>query len=150
MTLETLRPELRWALEAAQDKKAQHVTVLDLRELSAFSQWFLLCSGTSTPQLDAITDAIEERLREHGVRPTHREGRPGAEWVLLDYGYFVVHIFSERARQYYDLERLWRNAERVDFHEPANPGAAQGSAAKSHTGSHNEPRSESEGNATQQ
>ena len=118
MTLETLRPELRWALEAAQDKKAQHMTVLDLRELSAFSQWFLLCSGTSTPQLDAITNAIEERLREHGVRPTHREGRPGAEWVLLDYGSFIVHIFSERARLYYDLERLWRPAPRLDIPDP--------------------------------
>ena len=90
MTLETLRPEIRWALEAAQDKKAQSVTVLDLRELSAFSQWFLLCSGTSTPQLEAITDAIEERLREHGVRPAHREGRPGAEWVLLDQGALLM------------------------------------------------------------
>lgn len=126
MTLETLRPEIRWALEAAQDKKAQHVTVLDLRELSAFSEWFLLCSGTSTPQLEAISDAIEERLREHGVRPQHREGHPGAEWVLLDYGSFIVHIFSERARLYYDLERLWRAAPRLDLpgpdERPAKPG----------------------------
>lgn len=118
MTLETLRPEIRWALEAAQDKKAQSVTVLDLRELGAFSQWFLLCSGTSTPQLEAISDAIEERLRENGVRPLHREGRSGAEWVLLDYGSFIVHIFSERARLYYDLERLWRAAPRLDLPSP--------------------------------
>ena len=118
MTLDNLRPELRWALEAAHDKKAQHVTVLDLRELSAFSQWFLVCSGSSTPQLEAISDAIEERLREHNVRPAHREGRPGAEWVLLDYGAFIVHIFSERARLYYDLERLWRAAPKFDFPTP--------------------------------
>ncbi len=78
----------------------------------------------------------------------HREGKSSAEWVLLDYGYFVVHIFSERARQYYDLERLWRTAERVDFRDPANPGAQGGTT--SHTGSHNEPRNESEGNVTQQ
>jgi ribosome-associated protein len=128
VTLDNLRSELRWALEAAQDKKAQHVTVLDLRELSAFSQWFLLCSGTSTPQLEAISDAIEERLREHGVRPAHREGRPGAEWVLLDYGAFIVHIFSERARLYYDLERLWRAAPRMDF---PGPGESAGQPKRS-------------------
>jgi ribosome-associated protein len=129
VTLETLRPEIRWALEAAQDKKAQSVTVLDLRELSAFSQWFLLCSGTSTPQLEAISDAIEERLREHNVRPAHREGRPGAEWVLLDYGAFIVHIFSERARLYYDLERLWRAAPRFDFPAPGESAGQPGRPA---------------------
>jgi ribosome-associated protein len=115
---ETLRPEIRWAVEAAQDKKARNVTVLDLSNLAAFSQYFLLCSGTSSPQLEAITDAIEERLRQHGIRPQHREGRPGAEWVLLDYGRLVVHIFSERARLYYDLERLWRAAPRADIPSP--------------------------------
>ncbi len=114
MNWETLRPELRWAIEAAQDKKAQNVSVLDLSNLSAFSQYFLLCSGTSTPQIEAITDAIEERLRQNGVRPEHREGRSGAEWILLDYGRFVVHVFSERARLYYDLERLWRVAPKFD------------------------------------
>jgi ribosome-associated protein len=112
---ETLRPDIRWAVEAAQDKKARNVTVLDLSNLAAFSQYFLLCSGTSSPQLEAIT---EERLRQHGIRPQHREGRPGAEWVLLDYGRLVVHIFSERARLYYDLERLWRAAPRADIPSP--------------------------------
>ena len=90
MNWETLRPEIRWAVEAAQDKKARNVTVLDLSNLAAFSQYFLLCSGTSSPQLEAITDAIEERLRQHGVRPQHREGRPGAEWLLLDLS--LIHI----------------------------------------------------------
>ena len=94
------------------------MTVLDLSNLAAFSQYFLLCSGTSSPQLEAISDATEERLRQHGVRPQHREGRPGAEWVLLDYGRLVVHIFSERARLYYDLERLWRAAPRADIPSP--------------------------------
>jgi ribosome-associated protein len=132
---ETLRPEIRWAVEAAQDKKARNVTVLDLSDLAAFSQYFLLCSGTSSPQLEAITDAIEERLRMHGIRPQHREGRPGAEWVLLDYGRIVVHIFSERARLYYDLERLWRAAPRADIPSPddaaANPPARSGSFSAS-------------------
>ena len=118
MNLENLRPELRWAIEAAQDKKAQNVSVLDLSQLSAFSQYFVLCSASSTPQLEAVSDAIEERLKQHGVRPAHREGRHGAEWVLLDYGRFVIHIFSERARLYYDLERLWRAAPRLDIPAP--------------------------------
>ena len=118
MNWETLRPELRWAIEAAQDKKAQNVSVLDLSNLSAFADYFLLCSGTSEPQLEAITDAIEDRLAAHGVRTAHREGRSDAEWVLLDYGRFVIHIFSERARLYYDLERLWRAARRIDIPSP--------------------------------
>ncbi|MFZ0736389.1 MAG: ribosome silencing factor [Candidatus Acidiferrales bacterium] len=142
MTLQTLRPELRWAIEAAQDKKAQHVTVLDLEGLGAFSEYFLLCSGESTPQLEAITDAIEERLAQHGRRPEHREGRPGAEWVLLDYGRFVVHVFSERARLYYDLERLWRAGPRIDIPSPDDPRAAH-NRSNSNSSSSGSPESES-------
>jgi ribosome-associated protein len=126
VTLKNIRPEVRWAIEAAHDKKAQHVTVLDLNDLSAFAQYFVVCSGESTPQLEAISDAIEERLAAHGVKLTHREGRSGAEWVLLDYGRVVVHIFSERARLYYDLERLWRAAPRMDVPSP-DENAARGS-----------------------
>lgn len=131
MNWETLRSEIRWAIEAAQDKKAQNVCVLDLSQLSAFAQYFLLCSGSSEPQIEAISDAIEERLRQHGIRVEHREGRSGAEWLLLDYGRLVVHIFSERARLYYDLERLWRAAPKIDIPSPGEdsrpergPGAA--------------------------
>lgn len=121
MTNNSVRPEIRWAVEAAQDKQAVDVTVLDLTGSGAFAEYFLLCSGQSTPQIHAIGKAIEERLDRQGVRNSHREGRSGAEWVLLDFGSFVVHIFSERARQYYDLERLWRNAERIDFPAPSRP-----------------------------
>jgi ribosome-associated protein len=117
--LDTLRPEIRWAVEAAQDKQAVDITVLKLD--GAFAEYFLVCSGQSTPQLQAIAEGIEERLDRQGVRLPHREGKPGAEWVLLDYGGFVVHIFSDRARLYYDLERLWRNAERLDFPAPNKP-----------------------------
>ena len=113
MREDTLRPKILWAVEAAQDKQAVDVTVLKLT--GAFAEYFLLASGRSQPQIQAIGEAIEERLRREGVRLAHREGKLGAEWVLLDYGDLVVHIFSERARQYYDLERLWRTAERVDF-----------------------------------
>ena len=114
MTADSFRPELRWAIDAAQDKKAEAITVLDLTGLGAFTEAFLLCTGFSAPQIAAITDGIEEKLREHGMRPIHREGRKGAEWVLLDYGRFLVHVFTERQRHYYDLERLWRAGRRID------------------------------------
>jgi len=119
VTHSSLRPEIRLAVEAAQDKQAVDITVLKLT--SAFADYFVLASGRSQPQIKAISEAIEERLRREGLRLTHREGKPGAEWLLLDYGDFVVHIFSERARQYYDLERLWRTAERIDFPPPTRP-----------------------------
>jgi len=121
--LNSLRREIRLAVEAAQDKQAVDITVLKLGGAGAFVEYFLLCSGNSQPQIKAISDAIEERLTNQGVRLAHREGKAGAEWVLLDYGDFVVHIFSERARHYYDLERLWRTAERVDFPAPPSPPA---------------------------
>ena len=119
MTHSSLRHEIRLAVEAAHDKQAVDVTVLKLTD--AFADYFVLASGRSQPQIKAIGEAVEERLRGEGLRLTHREGKAGAEWVLLDYGDFVVHIFSERARQYYDLERLWRHAERIDFAPPARP-----------------------------
>jgi ribosome-associated protein len=121
VTIDRIRPEIRWAVEAAQDKQAVDVTVLNLSGAGAFAEYFLLCSGQSTPQIHAIGGAIEDSLGRHGVHSAHREGKFGAEWVLLDYGFFVVHIFSERAREYYDLERLWRNAERIDFPAPERP-----------------------------
>lgn len=115
MITETVRPELLCAIEAAQDKQAGGVTLLDLTGLGAFTDWFLLCTGYSTPQVQAITEAIEEALKARGLRPAHREGRSGSEWLLLDYGGFLVHVFTERLRRFYDLERLWRMARRVDF-----------------------------------
>lgn len=121
MTQKPVRPEILRAVEAAQDKQAINITVLKLSGAGAFAEYFLLCSGQSQPQIQAIGEAIEERLERNGVRLAHREGKHGAEWVLLDYGDFVVHIFSERARNYYDLERLWRTAERIDFPAHAKP-----------------------------
>ena len=135
MTLNSLRPEIRSAVEAAQDKQAVDITVLKLSGAGAFAEYFLLCSGQSQPQIQAIGEAIEERLSREGRHVAHREGKSSAEWVLLDYGDFVVHIFSERARQYYDLERLWRTAERVEFpasppQHPASPGNSEGDATQ--------------------
>jgi ribosome-associated protein len=126
VTQDTLRPEIQIAVEAAQNKQAADITVLKLSE--AFADYFLLASGRSQPQIKAISEEIERRLHECGRRPMHREGKAGAEWLLLDYGSFVVHIFSERARQYYDLERLWRSAERITFPDAPNRPAPSAEA----------------------
>lgn len=123
MSTETVRPELLSAIEAAQNKKAGAITLLDLTGLGAFTDYFLLCTGYSTPQVEAISDAVEETLKACGMRPQHREGRSGAEWLLLDYGFFIVHVLSERLRAFYDLERLWRMARRIDFDENASGSA---------------------------
>ena len=112
---------LRWAVEAAHAKQAASVVLLDLRELGAFADFFLICTGGSSRQIGAVREAIEERLEQGHVRTTHREGRSTDDWVLLDYGRFVVHIFTERARLFYDLERLWRAARRVEFADAARP-----------------------------
>ncbi len=128
MTLNSLRPEIRSAVEAAQDKQAVDITVLNLSGAGAFAEYFLLCSGQSQPQIQAIGESIEEKLLRQGRRVAHREGKSSAEWVLLDYGDFVVHIFSERARQYYDLERLWRSAERLTFPGPSPHRSSQSTA----------------------
>jgi len=121
VTLNSLRPEIRLAVEAARDKQAVDITVLRLSGSNAFAEYFLLCSGQSQPQIRAIAEGIEEGLARRGVHLAHREGKVGAEWVLLDYGHFVVHIFSERAREYYDLERLWRAAERLELSAAGRP-----------------------------
>ncbi len=94
MTPNSLDPEIRLAVEAAQDKQALDISVLNLRGSGAFADYFLLCSGTSQPQIQAIGEAIEEKLGRRGRHVAHREGKSSAEWVLLDYGYFGVHIFS--------------------------------------------------------
>ncbi len=125
MTTQSLRPELRRAIEAAQNKKAAGVTLLDLTDLAAFTGWFLICTAFSTPQVAAIAEEIEEQLARMGLRLEHREGTNDSEWVLLDYGSFLVHIFTERARLFYDLERLWRPAKKmvIPDAEPAPLGA---------------------------
>ena len=122
-------PELRAAVQAAQDKKAAGITLLDLSGLGAFTGAFLICTGFSQRQVQAVSDAIEEALARSGSRLLHREGYASAEWVLLDYGRFVVHVFSERARLFYDIERLWRKAPRVDI--PDLPAARDESGAAS-------------------
>jgi ribosome-associated protein len=98
------------AVAAADDRKALDLRVLRLREVSDFTDYFLICSGTSERQVQAIANAIEERLRAEHVRPLHVEGYNRGQWVLLDYGDFVAHVFTEEPRSFYALERLWGDA----------------------------------------
>jgi ribosome-associated protein len=103
------------AIRACQEKKADEITILELEKGSgAFTDYFVVCSGTNPRQIQAISDEVEQRLEKGGLRPAHVEGYRQAEWVLLDYVDFVVHIFSEKARRYYDLERLWKSAKQLD------------------------------------
>lgn len=105
------------AVRAAQDRKALDLSVLSLKGVCSFTDFFLICSGTSTRHTQAISDGIQEKLKASGLSPTHVEGYSQAEWILLDYLNFVVHIFTGRARNFYDLERLWKTAERIPVHE---------------------------------
>jgi len=109
--------QLSDAIEAALDKKAQDAVVIELGGICSFTDYFLICNGTSTRHNQTIAEHIEETLKKQGVRPLHVEGLPEGEWILLDYVDFVVHIFSSRAREFYDLERLWRAGKRRDAHE---------------------------------
>jgi ribosome-associated protein len=106
---------VRQAARAALEKKASEVVALDLRKVSDFTDYFLLLSGGNQRQLVAIADAVLEALRPHGYRPDHVEGYPRQEWILLDYGFFVVHVFTAKTRAFYDLERLWGGAQRVEL-----------------------------------
>lgn len=119
-------PFLSCAFEAARDKKALDLVVLDLREMAAFTDFFIICSGNSAPQIQAISNEIEIRLKKAGKTPDHIEGYRQAQWILMDYSEFVVHIFSPDRRSYYNLERLWRGAGRIDDSNPsatAPPGS---------------------------
>jgi ribosome-associated protein len=110
-----LEPALEMAIKAALGKKAEDAVLLDLRQAAAFTDYFLLLSGTNPKQLVAIADAILDTLKAAGRRPDHVEGYPRHEWILLDYGSFVVHVFTPRNRDFYDLERLWGAATRVEL-----------------------------------
>jgi ribosome-associated protein len=108
-----LDPMVERAARAAASKKATDVVVLDLRRATAFMDYFVIVSGQNQRQLVAIADAVQETLRAEQVRPKTIEGYPRQEWILLDYGSFVVHIFTPKMRLFYDLERLWGGATRI-------------------------------------
>ena len=111
-----LKSQIFEAISACNEKKAEELTILELEKNSgAFTDYFLICSGTNSRQIQAISDEVELRLKRNGVYPNNIEGHRQAEWILIDYVDFVVHIFSASARKYYDLERLWRSAKKIEL-----------------------------------
>jgi ribosome-associated protein len=111
------KPEPAWltAVRAADSKQARGIVVLDVGEISSFADQFVICHGANLRQVQAIADEIEVQLKQRGEYPSSIEGYTNGEWVLIDCGDFVVHVFSEKARAYYDLERLWRDASRLKW-----------------------------------
>jgi ribosome-associated protein len=110
-----LKQQVTAAIQACLDKKAEEISILEMEKGSgAFTDYFVLCSGTNPRQVQAIADEVELRLKTAGVRPAHVEGYKQGEWILVDYVDFVVHVFSEKARKFYDLERLWKTAKRLE------------------------------------
>jgi len=122
------RQQVAQAVRAVESKKGEDIAILEMdRAAGAFTDYFVVCSGTNPRQIQTIADEVEKQLQAVGVRPNSLEGYNQAEWVLLDYVDFVVHIFSERARRFYDLERLWKSARRL---KPANLARKARAAAK--------------------
>lgn len=118
-----LPADISTAVYAALDKKAEDALVLDLRHTPAFTDFFVLCSGQNTRQVQAVADAVEQALRARGIRPSHIEGYDRAEWILMDFFTFIVHVFTPQTRAFYSLERLWGDAERIEVSD--EPPAAR-------------------------
>jgi ribosome-associated protein len=123
---QTIRQQVAQAAKAVENKKGEDVAILEMdRASGAFTDYFIVCSGTNPRQIQAISDEVEQQLAHAGQRPNSVEGYNQAEWVLLDYVDFVVHVFSERARAFYDLERLWKSARRLKPGDLARKPAAR-------------------------
>jgi ribosome-associated protein len=128
MKRDDVKAQVATAVRACIDKKAEEISILRLdAAASGFTDYFLICSGANPRQVEAIADEVDMQLSKDGHEPAHREGRSQAEWVLLDYVDFVVHVFSEAARKFYDLERLWKTATKLtpaDLEKPEPKKAA--------------------------
>lgn len=130
-----LKKQVAAAIQACLEKKAEELSILEMEKGSgAFTDYFVLCSGTNPRQVQAIADEVELRLKAAGIRPNNVEGYNQAEWVLIDYVDFVVHVFSERARKFYDLERLWKSAKRLEPADLKTEARARKSAANKSAG----------------
>ncbi len=126
-----LKQQVTAAIQACLDKKAEEISILEMEKGSgAFTDYFVLCSGTNPRQVQAIADEVELRLKAADVRPAHVEGYKQGEWVLVDYVDFVVHVFSEKARKFYDLERLWKTAKRLEPSELRPKSKTKSAVAK--------------------
>src|ERR1700719_833522 len=130
-----LKKQVSAAIQACLEKKAEELSILEMEKGSgAFTDYFVLCSGTNPRQVQAIADEVELRLKAAGLRPSQVEGYRQGEWVLVDYVDFVVHVFSDRARKFYDLERLWKTAKRLEPSElKPKPRAGKKTRAKATT-----------------
>lgn len=115
LTKRGLPPEVRLSVKASQAKKAEDILVLDLRGIASFTDYFVIMTGNSSRQNLAIYENIEQELSKGRVFPLGVEGKERAEWILIDYGNFIIHVFSRRARDYYALEKLWGDAPRLSF-----------------------------------
>ncbi len=125
------KKQVREAIAACQEKKAEEISILELDKNSgAFTDYFVVCRGTNPRQVQAISDEVEMRLKRAGQYPKQIEGYRQAEWVLLDYVDFVVHVFSEKARKYYDLERLWKSAKKLELSDLAAKTRTKTTTAK--------------------
>ena len=122
--------ELTAAIAAALDKKAEDLKVLEVGELTNFTDYFLFCSGQNPRQVQAIADGVERRLRDHQLRPAHVEGYQSGQWVLMDYGDFVLHVFLQERRRFYGLERLWGDAPDLTADFVADAGERAPSGAR--------------------
>src|SRR4051794_22952728 len=123
-------PGWRIAVAAAEDKKAFDIRVLNLQGVTSFTDYFVLCSVANIRQGQAVCDEIGLTLKNRGERATSVEGYDTGEWILMDYGDFLVHIFSQTARSYYDLERLWRGAEPIDLSTGTRPESSTSHPSK--------------------
>ena len=120
------KAQISEAIRACVEKKAEEITILELeKSAGAFTDYFLVCSGSNPRQVQAIADEVELRLKKAGLWPHQIEGYKQAEWVLMDYFDFVVHVFSEKARKFYDLERLWKSSRRLEPSELVEDGRAR-------------------------
>jgi ribosome-associated protein len=134
MTKIDSRKHVALAVAAAEAKKAEDVAILELdKSSSGFTDYFVICTGSNPRQLQAISDEVDQKLSSVGQQPAHVEGYTQAEWILLDYVDFVIHIFSENARKFYDLERLWKSAKHVSPEELKQPAAKKAPVRKTAT-----------------
>lgn len=108
-----LKAELDLYIQAVLSRKAEGLIALDVRDLTAIADAFIICSGRSNRQVSAIAENTQKFLREHGIRPLHVEGQKEGHWVLMDYGHVIIHVFYEATRFFYDLEGLWADAPRI-------------------------------------
>lgn len=106
---------LRLVKNTLEDKKANEVTIIDIRELSCMADYFIIASGSNINQVHAMSDFVEEELQKNNMKPSHIEGYRNANWILMDYGDFIIHIFDEESREFYDLERIWKGGKVLDI-----------------------------------